>query len=66
MIRTDTNYWSEHIVVYCGEHRISLREFAKVANLHYNTVLHIVKCKISNIKAETAGVLYNTIFGNKY
>ena len=66
MINTDTNYWSEHIVVYCGKNRLSLRDFAKLSNLHHNTILHIVSCKTKSVTAETAGILYNTIFRNTY
>lgn len=66
MINFDGDYWAEQIVVYCGENRISLREFANRANLHYNTIHNIVNGKIEKVMAETAGILFNVIFRNNY
>lgn len=66
MINNSADYWSEQIVVYCGENKISLREFAKRANLHHNTVLNIVHCNVDKVMATTAGILFNVIFRNRY
>ena len=66
MINNSADYWSEQIVVYCGENHISLREFARRSKLHHNTILGIVKCKVEKVTASTAGTLFNVIFRNKY
>lgn len=66
MINTDTNYWSEQIIVYCGERRLSLRQFASKVGLHENTIINTVNCKSKEVSPKTAGILFNAIFREKY
>lgn len=60
-----TEFWSQKIVEYCGEHHLSMMAFSRLTGLHHNTVLDIVNQNTKEISPMTYGVLWNTIVKNQ-
>ena len=64
MINASGEYWSEKIVSYCGDKHITLTDFARMTDIHINTIRKIVGGTTKVVSPKTLGILWNTIVRN--